>query len=68
MIVEKYNLGKCSDLDSESIYQAIKEFELIKELPIINANDLYDLSWSAQEGKLVKMYEDIINSIKKEQK
>ncbi len=68
MVVEKYNIGKCSDLDSESIYNAIKEFEQIEELPRINASDLYDLSWSAQEEKLVKMYEDLIKSINKEKK
>ena len=68
MVVEKYNIGKCSDLNSESIYNAIKEFEQIEELPRINASDLYDLSWSAQEEKLVKMYEDLIKSINKEKK
>lgn len=68
MVVEKYNIGKCSDLNSESIYNAIKEFEQIEELPRINASDLYDLSWSAQEEKLVKMYKDLIESINKEKK
>lgn len=68
MVVEKYNLGKCSDLDSESIYNAIKEFEIMLELPKISVSDLYDLSWSAQEEKLVGMYEDVIKSIKKENK
>ena len=68
MVVEKYNIGKCSDLNSESIYNSIKEFEQIEELPRINASDLYDLSWSAQEEKLVKMYEDLIKSINKEKK
>ena len=66
MVVEKYNIGKCSDLNSESIYNSIKEFEQIEELPRINASDLYDLSWSAQEEKLVKMYEDLIKSINNE--
>ena len=68
MVVEKYNIGKCSDLNSESIYNSIKEFEQIEELPRINASDLYDLSWSAQEEKLVKMYEDLIKSINKKKK
>jgi glycosyltransferase involved in cell wall biosynthesis len=68
MVVEKYNLGKCSDLTSESIYNAIKEFEHIEKLPRINTSDLYDLSWSAQEEKLVKMYKDLIESINKEKK
>lgn len=68
VVVEKYNLGKCSDLNSESIYNAIKEFELMKELPKIKANDLYDLSWGSQEEKLVRLYEDVIKSIKEEKK
>lgn len=68
MVVEKYDLGKCSDLDAESIYNAIKEFEQMEELPRINANNLYNLSWRAQEEKLVKMYEDVINDIKEENK
>lgn len=64
MIVGKYNLGKCSELDSKSIYYSIKEFELLDSLPKINESDLSDLSWDAQEKKLVKLYEDLINSIK----
>lgn len=68
MVVEKYKLGKCSDLDSESIYNTIKEFEQMDELPKIISSDLYDLSWSAQEEKLVEMYKDIIESISKEKK
>lgn len=58
--VEEYNLGKCCELDSKSIYMAIKEFEDTKELPKINANDLYDLSWGAQEEKLIKLYSKLI--------
>ncbi|WP_417326342.1 glycosyltransferase [Halarcobacter sp.] len=68
MIVEKYNLGKCSDLNSESIYTAILEFEKMEELPTINKNNLYDLSWSAQEEKLINMYKNLIENISKEKK
>ena len=59
-VVEQYKLGKCSKLDSQSIYNAIKEFEDLKELPKINANDLYDLSWGAQEKKLIKLYNKLM--------
>ncbi|AXH09213.1 hypothetical protein CP960_01765 [Malaciobacter halophilus] len=68
MVVEKYNLGKCSDLDSESIYNAILEFEEMEELPKINKNNLYDLSWSAQEEKLISLYKNLIENISKEKK
>lgn len=59
--IAKYNLGMCSDLDSQSIYKAIKKFEDLEELPNINIKDLYDLSWEAQEKKLLELYENIIN-------
>lgn len=59
--VKKYKLGKCSNLDTESIYQAIKEFELMAENLVVNSLDLIDLSWSAQEKKLIRLYEDLID-------
>lgn len=55
-VVESYNLGKCSKLDSQSIYSAIKEFENLEVLPKINADNLYELSWGAQEEKLIRLY------------
>lgn len=57
--VEKYNLGKCTELNSKSIYKAIKEFELMDELEKIDANKLYELSWKSQEEKLIKLYDKI---------
>ena len=54
--MKKYNLGKCTELNSQSIYEAIKEFELIDELEKIDANKLYELSWEAQEEKLIRLY------------
>ncbi|PUE63751.1 glycosyltransferase [Arcobacter caeni] len=65
-VVEKYKLGKCSDIDFDSMYKVIKEFEKMETLPQINKDDLYDLSWAAQEKKLVRLYEDIIKEINKE--
>ena len=67
-IVEEYNLGKCCDLDSESIYKAIREFECMSELPKIDANDLYELSWAAQEEKLLRIYKETLKSINEEKK
>jgi glycosyltransferase involved in cell wall biosynthesis len=59
-IVKQYGLGKCSTLDSESIYKTIKVFEEMETLPKINADDLYPLSWGAQEEKLIKLYNKLI--------
>ncbi len=59
-IVEKYNLGKCCKLDSDSIYKVIKEFEDTEKLPHINSQNLYDLSWAAQEKKLINLYIQLI--------
>jgi glycosyltransferase involved in cell wall biosynthesis len=67
-IVEKYNLGKCSDVSFQSIHKAINEFEDMKELPKINGKDLYELSWSYQEEKLINFYKDLIIEIKEDNK
>ena len=62
--VEKYKLGKCTALESDSIYNAIKEFEDMEELPSINAQDLYSLSWASQEEKLIKLYDSVVDKRK----
>ena len=59
-LIEHYNLGKSCKLDSQSIYEAIKEFEEMDELPKIKTSDLYALSWGAQEEKLIKLYNKLI--------
>ena len=61
-LVQKYNLGKCIELNSESIYRAIKEFESLKLLPEIDLENLYDLTWEAQEEKILKLYEEILEN------
>ena len=63
-VVNKYNLGICSELNEKSVYTAIKKFEEMNELPKIDANDLYELSWGAQEKKLIKLYEKLIKEVK----
>jgi glycosyltransferase involved in cell wall biosynthesis len=59
-VVNEYNLGKCTKLDVENVYNAIKEFECMEVLPKINAKDLYSLSWVAQEEKLIKLYKSMM--------
>ncbi len=63
-VVKQYNLGICSELTSEDIYKSIKEFEDIEEFPIINSDELYELSWGAQETKLIQLYEKLIKEVK----
>lgn len=58
IIVQKYHLGKCCNLDRESIYQAIKHANLFKKSTDLER--LYPLSWSAQEDKLIAMYKELI--------
>lgn len=57
-VINRYNLGKCSDLDPASIYESIKEFEGEGELLKIDSSKLFDLSWEAQGDKLEKMYRE----------
>lgn len=63
--VKEYNLGKCSDLNECSIYNSIKDYESIAELPKINVHSLYPLSWGAQETKLLELYISLISKRKK---
>ncbi len=60
-VIDKYNLGKYSELDEESIYNSIKEFENEQELKKIDSSKLYELSWQRQEEKLISLY-DSLNS------
>lgn len=57
--VESYGLGRCCKLDKKSIYQAVKDLENSVELPNINVECLYDLSWEAQEKKLKHLYSNL---------
>ncbi len=55
-VVEKYDLGSCCELNSASIYKAIKLLEDVGDLSAIDVDELYDLSWDAQADKLIKLY------------
>jgi len=61
-VVEKYNLGKCTELDTQDIYKAIQVFEESEALPQINVSDLFELTWEAQEEKLIKLYDRFIDN------
>ena len=64
-VVQKFNLGKCSNLDSTSICKVIKEFEIMQDLPKISTVNLHELSWDAQEDKLIELYNNLIAKIEK---
>ncbi len=59
-VVNNYHLGVCSDLTPKSTYKAIKKFEDLNELPKINLENLYDLTWAAQEEKILELYKEIL--------
>jgi glycosyltransferase involved in cell wall biosynthesis len=58
-VINKYKLGKYTELSKDDIYKAIKEFENEKELMNIDSSKLYDLSWQAQEEKLISLYNSL---------
>ncbi len=59
-VINQYQIGKLTNLDEDSIYKAIIEIEKSEELPIVNSEELYALSWGAQENKLIKLYDTLI--------
>jgi glycosyltransferase involved in cell wall biosynthesis len=72
--IERYQLGVCADYSFESILSAVREFEksqhAAREVDIssqsaIGLRDmkkLRDLSWDAQKEKLLRLYEETLNS------
>ena len=62
-IVREHNLGECSDVNYESIYQCIKKIETEKSTRKADFKDLYALSWQAQAGKLNSLYSELTDEI-----
>ncbi|RQO38179.1 hypothetical protein DBR39_15025 [Chryseobacterium sp. KBW03] len=58
-VVEKYNLGKCSALHAENLFEIVKDIEYL-DLSNRDKKDLYPLSWNFQETELIKMYNEIL--------
>ena len=56
--IEKYQLGYCSDVDSQSILEAIKKYE--KTPTKLIDSDLYELSWECQSKRLVNSYKELL--------
>ncbi|MBI38527.1 MAG: hypothetical protein CMF59_02935 [Leptospiraceae bacterium] len=60
--VREYSLGVCTDSDSNSIAKVLDGIERKGTLPKPDALRIQDLSWSAQEEKLVELYGSLIGS------
>jgi len=56
--IEKYKLGECSPLDVTSIKKRIEGL-VGSPLPTVNS-DLAELSWQAQQSRLVSMYQNML--------
>ncbi len=60
-VVKKYNLGECVELDQQDIYKAVLKLEneaiTSKE---VDENIYKDLSWRAQELKLLNLYNTLL--------
>lgn len=55
-VVDKYKLGRYSDLNKSSILTNIQIFQESESVSRNNVEELYALSWQAQEIKLVDFY------------
>lgn len=60
-VVEEYNLGKCSSLNAENLFEIVKDIEYL-DLGSRVKKDLYPLSWNFQESELLKMYNNILKN------
>lgn len=59
-MVSKYSLGKCCDLNIQSIVNAILEIEK-SDSELFMHNDLHEISWSAQSSRLVQFYSRLLS-------
>lgn len=59
-VVESNNLGACVDLDVNSVSEGIEKIVSGQVGGDIDVSRLYDLSWQAQAGKLVNLYQDTL--------
>ena len=63
-VIAQYGLGQCSKLSSQDLLDAIKKFEIMSEIPKIKVKELYELSWGAQEVKLIKLYSNLSDELR----
>lgn len=60
-IVDEYDLGKCSSLNAENLFEIVKDVQYL-DLDNRVKKDLYPLSWNFQESELLKMYNNILKN------
>lgn len=60
-IVDEYDLGKCSSLNAENLFEIVKDVQY-SDLDNRVKKDLYPLSWNFQESELLKMYNNILKN------
>lgn len=60
ILVEKYALGICCDLDETSIREAL--YKIVSTRPVFHREDISNLSWGAQAIRLVESYNDLLVS------
>lgn len=60
-IVDEYDLGKCSSLNAENLFEIVKDVQC-SDLDNRVKKDLYPLSWNFQESELLKMYHNILTN------
>ncbi|MEN5306471.1 glycosyltransferase [Chryseobacterium cucumeris] len=60
-IVDEYDLGKCSSLNAENLFEIVKDVQH-SDLDNRVKKDLYPLSWNFQESELLKLYHNILKN------
>ena len=61
-VVTKFNLGTTCDIEEKSIVEAIKSYQSDQIKTNFDPEDLYELSWEAQEEKLQKLYTSLLKN------
>jgi glycosyltransferase involved in cell wall biosynthesis len=59
--VNKYRLGTCCELNLDSVIDGIKRLEGSEVKMYFKRDDLYTLSWDAQEKKLLDLYNYVLS-------
>lgn len=60
-IVDEYDLGKCSSLNAENLFEIVKDVQH-SDLDNRVKKDLYPLSWNFQGSELLKLYHNILKN------
>lgn len=61
-LIKKYNIGYSCSTDEKDIAFAIEKFTLTDDISRVKSSTIYDLSWQAQEKKLLNLYRKLISN------